>query len=128
MEAGLLGLFGRIVLGPGILTIGRASDNQLVVNPATASSHHAEIRSGVSGYSLTDLGSTNGTFVNEQPLAPHLPRLLQGGDRIRIGDKVFLYEAGRPDFQRPPVQENSYKDVPTERMSAIENRAMSQSE
>jgi hypothetical protein len=74
------------------------------------------------------LGSTNGTFVNEQPLAPHLPRLLQGGDRIRIGDKVFLYEAGRPDFQRPPVQENSYKDVPTARMSAIENRAMSQSE
>jgi predicted component of type VI protein secretion system len=110
------------------LTIGRASDNRLVVNSPTASSHHAEIRSGVSGYSLTDLGSTNGTFVNEQPLASHLPRLLQGGDRIRIGDMVFLYEAGRPDFQRPFRQENSYKDVPTARVSAIEYRAISQSE
>src|SRR6516165_5545793 len=100
MEADLLGPFGRIVLGSGILTIGRAPDSRLVVNHPTASSHHAEIRSGVYGYSLTDLGSTNGTFVNEQPLAPHLPRLLQGGDRIRIGDMVFLYETGCPDFQR----------------------------
>src|SRR6516162_2949331 len=128
MEAGLLGLFGRIVLGPGILTIGRASDNQLVVNPATASSHHAEIRSGVSGYSLTDLGSTNGTFVNEQPLAPHLQRLLQGGDRIRLGDMVLLYEAGRPDFQRPFRQESGHQDAPTAKVSAIEYRAISQSE
>src|SRR6516164_3793859 len=124
MEAGLLGLFGRIVLGSGILTIGRAPDNRLVVNPPTASSHHAEIRSGVSGYSLTDLGSTNGTYVNEQPLAPHFPRLLQGGDRIRIGDMVLLYEAGRPDFQRPFRQESSYKDVPTSTVSAIEYRAI----
>jgi hypothetical protein len=128
MEAALHGPFGRIVLGPRVLTIGRALDSQLVVNNLTASSHHAEIRLGVYGYSLTDLGSTNSTFVNEQQLAPHIPRLLQGGDRIRIGDMTFMYDAGRPDFQNPFVQERSHKDVPTAKVSAIELRAMSQSE
>jgi len=128
MEAGLLGPFGRIVLGSGIVTIGRASDNQLVVNHPAASSHHAEIRPGVFGYSHTDLGSTNGTFVNDQPLAPHLPRLLQSGDRIRIGDMTFLYEVGRPNFQRPPVQESGHKDAPTVKMRAPELSAMSHSE
>src|SRR5690348_12612801 len=128
MEAVLQGPFGRIVLGPGVLTIGRALDNRLVVNTPTASSHHAEIRPGGYGYSLTDLGSTNGTFVNEQQLTPHSPRLLQGGDRIRIGDMVCLYEAGRSDFQSPLAQESSHKDVPTAKVSAIEFRAISQSE
>jgi len=98
-------------------------DSRLVVNNPTASSYHAEIRPGVHSYSLTDLGSTNGTFVNEQQLAPYLPRILQGGDRIRIGDMTFLYEAGRPDFQSPLVQESSHKDAPT-----VKVRAMSQSE
>jgi hypothetical protein len=128
MEAALQGPFGRTVLGPRVLTIGRALDSQLVVNNPTASSYHAEIRPGVYGYSLTDLGSTNGTFVNEQQLAPHYQRLLQGGDRIRIGDMTFLYETGRPDFQSPLAQERSHKDVPTAQMSAIELRAVSQSE
>src|SRR6516164_5078107 len=113
MEAVLLGPFGRIVLGSGVLTIGRALDSRLVVNHPTASSHHAEIRPGVSGYSLTDVGSTNGTFVNEQPLAPHLPRLLQGGDSIRIGDMLFLYHIDHSNFQSPPVQQRSHADAPT---------------
>jgi len=128
MEAALHGPFGRIVLGPGVLTIGRALDNRLVVHTPIASSHQAEIRPGGSGYSLTDLGSTNGTFVNEQQLDPHYPRLLQGGDRIRIGDMTFLYQAGRPDFQSLHAQERSHQDVPTTKVSAIELRAMSQSE
>lgn len=119
MEAALHGPFGRIVLGPGVLTIGRAFDSQLVVNNPTASSHHAEIRPDVYGYNLIDLGSTNGTFVNEQQIDPHLPCLLQGGDRIRIGDMTFLYEAGHPDFQSPFVQESSHKDVPTAKVKAF---------
>src|SRR5215471_14654007 len=128
MAADLFGPFGRVVLGPGVLTIGRAFDNRLVVNNPTASSHHAEVRPGVSGYSLIDLGSTNGTFVNEQPLAPHLPRLLQGGDRIRIGDMMFLYNIDHSNFQSPPVQQSSHKDAPTAKVRAIDLRSFSQSE
>ena len=128
MEAYLQGPFGRIVLGTNVVTIGRAMDNQLVVNNLIASSHHAEIQPGVSGYSLTDLGSTTGTFVNEQQLAPRLPRLLQGGDRIRIGDMAFLYVAGYPNLQSPFAQQSSHNDVPTAQVRAIEVRTLSQSE
>jgi len=119
MEAVLQSSLGRTVLGPGVLTIGRALDNQLVVNNPTASSHHAEIRPGVQGYSLTDLGSTNGTFVNEQKLDPHIPRLLRGGDRIRIGDTIFTCEAGRPALRGPFVEEGNPEDDPTIQLRAI---------
>lgn len=97
MEAALNGPQGRIVLGPTPLTIGRTPSNQLVVNDPKASSHHAEIRPDGQGYSITDLGSTNGTFVNGQRLIPHMARQLNNGDAIRIGDVQYSYEGGRGD-------------------------------
>jgi pSer/pThr/pTyr-binding forkhead associated (FHA) protein len=64
MEAALNGPLGRMLLGPAIVTIGRVPGNSLVVNDPKASSHHAEIQPERQGYSITDLGSTNGTCVN----------------------------------------------------------------
>ncbi|MDQ2715608.1 MAG: FHA domain-containing protein [Chloroflexota bacterium] len=93
MEAALNGPSGRTTLGPGPVSIGRISDNQVVVNDPKASARHAEIRSEGQGYTLSDLGSTNGTFVNEQQLDRNVPRLLMPNDRIRIGDTVLTYEA-----------------------------------
>ena len=93
MEAVLQGPSGRIVLAPTPLTIGRTPDNQLVVSDPKASSHHAEIRPTGQGFSIIDLGSTNGTFVNNQRIDPNIPRSLTSGDRIRIGDTVFNYTA-----------------------------------
>ena len=92
MEAALNSPYGRIPLGPAILAIGRSPDNQLVVNDPQASSHHAQIGPDTQGYLLTDIGSTNGTFVNEQRLVPHSPRLLNAGDVIRVGGTKFTYE------------------------------------
>lgn len=91
MEAVLSGPAGRVNLGPEV-TVGRLAGNQLVVNDPKASSHHATIRQSGQGYSITDLGSTNGTFVNDQKLAPNTPRTLNSGDKIRIGDTIFSYE------------------------------------
>jgi hypothetical protein len=93
MEAALKGPSGRTLLGTGALTIGRAADNQLVVNDSKASSHHAEMRLVEQNYTITDLSSTNGTLVNDQRLDPRVPRQLNAGDRIRIGDTLFTYEA-----------------------------------
>ncbi|MBA2680495.1 MAG: FHA domain-containing protein [Ktedonobacteraceae bacterium] len=93
MEAALNGPSGRTTLGPVPISIGRTPDNQVVVNDPRASSRHAEIRPESQGYTISDLGSTNGTFVNEQQLARNVPRLLNANDRIRIGDTILTYEA-----------------------------------
>ena len=97
MEAILNGPSGQTVLGAAEITVGRLSSNQLMVNDPKASSRHATIRQAGQSYSITDLGSTNGTFVNEQKLSPNTPYMLNAGDSIRIGDTTFTYEvAGAP--------------------------------
>src|SRR6266516_2965686 len=96
MQAILHGPAGPIILGPTVVTIGRAPDNHLVIPGASVAPYHAEIRSASLGgrrnYSLIDRGSSTGTFVNEQRLAAHVPHLLTTGDRIRLGEMLFLYQ------------------------------------
>jgi pSer/pThr/pTyr-binding forkhead associated (FHA) protein len=69
-------------------TIGRG-DVEIQVDDPFASARHARITR--QGYILVieDLGSTNGTYLNEEPLSG--PQPLHPGDRIRIGDSEFTY-------------------------------------
>ena len=69
-----------------------ARDNGLVVSDPSVSSHHAEIRPDDQGYSIIDLGSKNGTFINGQRLAINTPRRLHTGDTIRMSDFIITYE------------------------------------
>ena len=109
MNATLKGPYGQTSLesSPYPYTIGRAPDNQLVVSDAKTSSHHAQIRPNGQSYEIIDLASSNGTFVNEQQLAPNLPRLLAANDQIRIGDTTFVFEAGVAPAQ-PVVEATVY--------------------
>src|SRR5258708_30808635 len=104
MEAALQGPTGRTVLGPAVLTIGRAPDNHLVLNDTKASSHHAEITQASHGqsYSITDLGSTNGTFVHEQRIDQNVARSLNARDTVRIRYTTFAYEITGAS-QEPPT-------------------------
>ena len=92
MEAALNTVAGRLPLSNTIVKIGSAPDNQLVLQDPKAAPLHAGIRPEEQGYSITDLGSASGTFVNGQRLDYNSPRLLYPGDTIRIGDTVFTYE------------------------------------
>ncbi|GAC1559818.1 MAG: hypothetical protein NVS4B1_13180 [Ktedonobacteraceae bacterium] len=92
MDAILTGPYGPTQLGPGITVLGRTQDNQIVVNDVKASSHHAELRPTGQDYTITDLGSTNGTYVNDQQIDRAMPRILRPGDRIRIGDTTYTFE------------------------------------
>jgi pSer/pThr/pTyr-binding forkhead associated (FHA) protein len=114
MEAALNSPLGRTVLGQTSLTLGRAPDNTLLVNDPQASSHHAEVAPGYGGtsYQITDLNSTNGTFVNEQRLTPNLPHPLSSGDMIRIGSMSFAYEASGASYT-PTVAVNAPNYEPT---------------
>lgn len=76
------------------LHIGRSEENELCIDDALASRIHALIErvkgedAGLVGYVLRDLDSTNGTYVNHEPVSAHL---LVEGDMIRIGQAFFRY-------------------------------------
>jgi len=69
-------------------TLGRG-DVEIRLEDPFASTRHARIERQGSVLVLEDLGSTNGTYLNEEPLEG--PQPLHHGDRIRIGDSEFSY-------------------------------------
>lgn len=83
----------RMALGPNALTIGRDPENALVLDDRRVSRRHAEIRLRLGRYTLYDLQSTNGTFVNGRRVAEVA---LSDGDRVQIGgtEMVIEQEAG----------------------------------
>jgi hypothetical protein len=70
-------------------TLGRG-DVEIRLEDPFASSRHARISRQGHVVVIEDLGSTNGTYLNEEPLTG--PQPLHPGDRIRIGDCEFSYE------------------------------------
>jgi FHA domain len=79
-------------LNKDIITLGRDITNDIVINDPEVSRHHCRITRGGGGYTLEDLGSTNGTFVNGQRLTGARP--LSGGDTVGLGETVTLgYES-----------------------------------
>lgn len=71
------------------LTLGRAPDNGVVLRDGRASRHHARLYGRRGGLLITDLGSTNGTWVNDRRVQE---MALGEGDRIRIGDTILIVE------------------------------------
>ena len=92
MPVALLGPSGRITLDGPIYTLGSAPDNQIVLTDVKASPRHASLQLQGQSYSLTDLGSADGTYLNEQRIFPHSSAFLKNADKIRIGNSVYTYE------------------------------------
>ncbi len=80
----------EITLSGDLVTCGRVPGNGLVLPDDTVSRRHARFERSDEGYAITDLGSSNGTWVNEKPVAG-APRLLRDGDRLDIGPFRFTY-------------------------------------
>jgi len=72
-------------------TVGRLPECDVVVDDPGASRHHAEIRRVGSAYVVNDLGSTNGTLVNDARVTE---QALADGDRITIGNTVLEFRRG----------------------------------
>jgi len=89
----LLAVGGRRLIVPtGGATIGRSRDCDIVLDDEGASRRHAELRPHAEGWTLQDLGSTNGVRVNGRPLRGTQP--LREGDRVEIGSTEILFELG----------------------------------
>ena len=75
-----------------IITIGRESENGIVINDAEVSRKHTQFVFQGGKYIITDLGSTNGTFINGQRLTGQ--HILQPGEVISLGEQInLLFEA-----------------------------------
>jgi hypothetical protein len=70
--------------------LGRGDQADIQLQDTFASSQHARLAPHGDVIVLEDLGSTNGTYLNEEPLRG--PQPLHPGDRIRIGDSSFTFE------------------------------------
>ena len=76
-------------IGDGAI-MGRGEAAEIRLEDPFASSRHARLLKQGSIVVIEDLGSTNGTYLNEELLSG--PQPLHRGDRIRIGDSEFTYE------------------------------------
>jgi len=81
----------RITLSDAVAVIGRGADSAVRLADASVSRRHAEVRRTGDGWTVVDLGSTNGTRVNGSPVTE---RRLEDGDTIAAGDAKLRFEAG----------------------------------
>jgi hypothetical protein len=87
----LLGKFGQVFpLLPGSLEVGREAGCAVhLTEDLSVSRRHARLEVGQLGVTLADLGSSNGTFVNGEPVT--VPRVLIDGDELRFGTVVLRF-------------------------------------
>lgn len=76
--------------GDAVTVLGRHADCDLVLSDVTVSRRHAEIRAEGEHFVLTDIGSLNGTYVNQHPVDTVA---LADGDAIAIGIFRFRFAA-----------------------------------
>jgi hypothetical protein len=81
----------RLAVTAQALTIGRLPECTVVLNDPNVSRRHAEVRRGLHGTTVVDLGSTNGTKVNGQRITAE--HTLAAGDIITVGNTHLRFEA-----------------------------------
>lgn len=86
-----------VAISANPFTIGRETYNTLVLTNDLCSRNHARIEriqdaQGHFGYQLIDVGSSNGTYLNNQKLTPQQPVLLSSGDQIKIATEEWRFE------------------------------------
>jgi FHA domain len=74
----------------GDIVLGRGDRAEIRLEDPFASARHARVYEQGNIMVIEDLGSTNGTYLNEELL--ETPRPLHPGDRVRIGDSEFAFE------------------------------------
>jgi pSer/pThr/pTyr-binding forkhead associated (FHA) protein len=84
----------------GELTLGRRAGVTLELPFPTVSSLHARIVREGGGWAVVDLGSANGTFVDDRRLAPHVACALRAGAVLRLADVSLMFEGERDVRER----------------------------
>jgi phage tail-like protein len=95
-----------------VLTIGRAPDNSLSLQHPHVGRHHLELRLTAQGLMVTDLGSVNGTFVDETRLLPHQPTRLDPSQSLRVGPFILAARRAPIDMEEAELEPVATEPVP----------------
>ncbi len=91
-----------------VITIGRQPGVQVLIDQGSVSRHHAEISYANGCYVLRDLGSTNGTFINDVRVEQHSTHILAPNDLLRFGKLVsFRFVLRSLPARVPPASPDS---------------------
>ncbi len=102
--------------------IGRAVDNTLQLPETSLSRYHAFLRVDEEGQiRLTDLGSTNGTFLNGKRLPERIPICVKDGDRIQFGSEIVV-KFVRPDPCEERFQRDLFERTVRDSLTGLYNR------
>jgi DNA-binding winged helix-turn-helix (wHTH) protein len=85
----LIGATAEVALIPGENIVGREGDGVILVKSSTVSRRHARIMLDATGGMIEDLGSKNGTYVNDRRV--DAATRITDGDQIRIGSLLFTF-------------------------------------
>ncbi|MGB9692511.1 MAG: SpoIIE family protein phosphatase [Candidatus Sumerlaeaceae bacterium] len=96
-------------LGSSAVTLGRSASCDVQIIDKRVSRHHAVIQAQRHGFVIEDLGSKNGTLVNNKPLVGRIQ--LHSGDRIQIGDCLLLFELDPDEGEAPDPRTKSTGSV-----------------
>jgi pSer/pThr/pTyr-binding forkhead associated (FHA) protein len=96
----------------GLLTLGRSRRSDIRLSDKLASAHHAVLAVGATEFSITDLGSRNGTRVGEQVIPAFQPIPIRPGEAVWIGETLLTIDPGadRPAVARAPASGESQPD------------------
>lgn len=91
-EAYLIGEGMKFALKSGMNAFGRKPENEIQITDPYVSGKHGIIELAQDGYFITDIGSTNGTLLNEAKLVPNMRTAFGPSDEIRLGSLVLKLE------------------------------------
>lgn len=112
------GLEAPLELGNEPILVGRDASCSLPLHDDSVSRRHAMIESLGHLHVVTDLGSTNGTYVNETSVTK--PQILQAGDRVRFGNQIFKYLSA--DKIEAQYHEVIFKLMTTDGLTSVHNK------
>lgn len=82
----------RFLLDSDVVTVGRHPSSDIFLDDISVSRRHATFTRGDAGYSVADLGSLNGSYVNRDRIDGEVT--LSGGDEVQIGKYRLIYFSG----------------------------------
>jgi pSer/pThr/pTyr-binding forkhead associated (FHA) protein len=98
-------------LSTQVVTLGTAEDNNIILADPEVSAHHARLSwdSQSGAFFLEDLGSVEGTYINERSIVG--PHLLREGDEIRLGNTILEVNLGIASGSMPETSQESRRNT-----------------